>query len=104
MTDLAAASNKQNNPQSQEKNSLAHGHIIPAAAIDYNYLTGIKTSPVFIKHGNLYKFATCPGYRRYSISPIIGFWLGGLGGLLHIESGYGRMRRPDGTVTAGPKW
>ena len=97
MTDLAAASNKQNNPQSQEKNSLAHGHIIPAAAIDYNYLTGIKPGLVSSKHGNLYNFAFFLGYGRYFISPISRVWLGGLGGyyISKVETGAcnGHMER-----------
>ena len=36
--------------------------------------------PVPIKHGNLYNFATCPGYRRYFISPIGGVRPGVIGG------------------------
>ena len=80
MTALAEAINQHNNPQSQEKNSLAHGHIIPAAAIYYNYLTGIKPSLVSSKHSNLYNFAFSwvTGATLYLRSA--GFGWGGWGG------------------------
>ena len=59
--------------------------------------------PVHSKHGNLHKFSTYPGYRRYFISPIGGFWLRGIQGHYILKEGTGVCAcRTAGT--AGPKW
>ena len=42
-----------------------------------------------IKHGNLYEFATCPGYGRYFISLIGGVWLRGIIGHYISKGGTG---------------
>ena len=63
----------------------------------------LLASTVPINHVNLYDFATCPGYGRYFISPIVGVWSGDQRGYYIKKWGTGAH---DGRTagTAGPKW
>ena len=59
------------------------------------YWKCLQDGPVSSKHGNLYNFTTCPGYRCYFfISNRRGFVVGDKG-KLNIEGG-GRARAPAG--------
>ena len=65
--------------------------------------SGTFIGPVPRKHVNFYDFFTLPGYERYFISPIGGFWSGCIGGHYISKGGTGaRAGRTAGT--AMPKW